>query len=193
MEQLNIFDESLQKPVPVVVLPKAVVIPSTQSIERLKTTTARDTTFSKSTLTPRQEKLRNFFYAKSDKKYRNEEERISAYEYWLLENGYSCEKYTYHYFDDLKNGRERNNMTSIRQMRKDLRKLRMSDDVQKIITTNGYAHSVEEANDHLDGIWSHIIAELDVYHKECKKLKINGQQRLTFGKERSEIQAILTD
>lgn len=142
-------------------------------------------------LTDRQWKLHDFFSL--GKRFKNEEEMIEGYENWLLQMGYTRPEYSYHYFEDKKNNVPRHNMGSLRAMRADKRALRNADIIQKTVTDDGFAKTLEEEEQFFDGWWGRIARELKLYYKCKKKRRLNRQQRLTFGRERSEIQTILED
>ena len=142
-------------------------------------------------LNSRQWKLHDFFSL--GLRFKNEEELIEAYELWLLKMGYTKPEYSYNYFEDKKNGAQRNNMGSIRALRKDKNALRKADIIQKTVTDQGIAKTTEEEDDFFNRWWGRLAGELKLYHHCRKKSNKNGQKRLTFGKEREEIQTILQD
>lgn len=142
-------------------------------------------------LNSRQWKLHDFFLL--GRRYQNEEELIEGYENWLLQMGYTKPEYSYNYFEDRKSKKPRHNMGSLRAMRKDKRALRKADIIQKTITDDGIAKTTKEEDDFFDKWWGRIAGELKLYYGCKKKSNKHRQQRLAFGKERTEIQTILED
>lgn len=146
-------------------------------------------------LTPRQWKLYNFI--KQSLGFPNQETLLSEYEHFLR-NEYDNYKISleqlqdlsYGYFTDLEYGRHYSNMTSARNLRKDIRELKSDDTIQKIISVNKIAESVEEAEKYLDSKLSKILKELKLYHKEKTKLEKHFQKRLVFNQERDIIIAV---
>ena len=137
-------------------------------------------------LTPRQWKLYEFM--KLGIEYDTQQDFLMAYEYSVLLE--AC-KYSYGYFDDVSAGVDWNNMSSARNLRKDLLAIRESDLIQKIIVKNKIATTVEEAHTHLENRLKTILNQLKIYWKEKAKLEKHYQTRLTFGVERDFIEAVL--
>jgi hypothetical protein len=139
-------------------------------------------------LKPRQWKLYTFL-KETREKFKKQEEMLLAYETWLLEN---CEhsKYSYGYFSEREQGKHYSDMTSARNMRKDIQELKKDDTIQKVICTNKLADSVEEAEKHLTKTLAKILRELKLYHKQKAKLEKHLQTRLTFNQEKEIIEAV---
>jgi len=139
-------------------------------------------------LTPRQWKLYTFL-KETREKYKKQEEMLLAYETWLLEN---CEhsKYSYGYFSEREQNKHYSDMTSARQMRKDIQELKKDDTIQKVICTNKLADTVQEAETHLKKTLGKILRELKIYHKQKEKLEKHLQTRLTFNQEREIIESV---
>ena len=87
---------------------------------------------------------------------------------------------SYGYFTDLEYGRHYSNMTSARNLRKDIRELKSDDTIQKIISVNKIAESVEEAEKYLDSKLSKILKELKLYHKEKSKTRKTLPKKISF-------------
>ena len=146
-------------------------------------------------LTPRQWKLYNFI--KQSKGFENQQELLSEYERFVKLEYYNgkitlgqLSDYMYGYFDDLEKGKHYSNMTSARNLRKDIRQLKSDDTIQKIISVNKIAESVEEAEKYLERKLIKLLKELKLYHKEKAKLEKHFQTRLTFNQERDVIIAV---
>ena len=139
-------------------------------------------------LTPRQWKLYTFL-KETKEKFNKQEEMLLAYETWLLEN---CEhnKYSYGYFGEKAQGKHYSDMSSARDMRKDIQELKKDDTIQKVICTNKIADTVQEAETHLNKTLGKILRELKLYHKQKEKLEKHLQTRLTFNQEREIIESV---
>jgi len=142
-------------------------------------------------LTPRQWKLYTFLKENNDKTFKNQEEILAAYENYLLQRGFNDNKYSYNYFEEKRANKHYSDMTSARNMRKDLRELRSNDQIQKIITKDKIANTYEEAVDYLTKKKIKALRELKLYWKEVHKLEKDQQRRLVFGEEREYIEALL--
>ncbi len=138
--------------------------------------------------TPRQWKLYTFLKGTTEV-FSKQEHLLASYENWLLQN---CEntKYSYGYFSERDSGVHYIDMSSGRAMRKDLQVLKRDDTIQKIITTNKIADTVEEAEVYLKRKLAKILRELKGYHKEKAKLEKHFQVRLVFNQEREIITAV---
>jgi len=110
-------------------------------------------------------------------------DQINEVEEYVLENGYG-------YLDEFNRGKEWNNMSSARALRKDIKALQNSDVIQKVIVKTKLADTVEEAKEHLEKKLNRILRELKTYHKEKSKLENHLQTRLQFNQERDIILAV---
>jgi predicted RND superfamily exporter protein len=130
------------------------------------------------------------FLKLQEKPFKTQESMLEAYEDWLQRH-FAGNEYSYGYFEEKALGKHFSDMTSGRNMRKTLRKLRENDTIQKIIGTNKIVNSVEEAEKVLAKRKAKWLKEAKIYWKEIKKLEKHLQTRLVFGKERDTIEAVL--
>ena len=148
-----------------------------------------------SDLTPRQWKL--YEYLKEQPNYQTQKALINNYELWLSKNGYNNEKYSYGFFQEIQERisndvqAEFANLSSARNLRKDLKALRTNPLIQKVIVVGKIANSVKEAEDYLERKLAKLSKEWKLYHIEKKKLEKHLQTRLTFASERDFIEAVL--
>ena len=142
-------------------------------------------------LTPRQWKLYEFLKLNNGKTFGKQENMLVEYENWLVRECLSSTLYSYHYFEEKRAGKHYSDMTSGRQLRKDLNELKKDETIQKVIIGNKIANTEEEARKGLEKQKVKALRELKLYWTQVKKLEKNLQQRIVFGKERDHIEALL--
>ena len=143
----------------------------------------------KNDLTSRQWKLYNFMKA-NPQGFDTQEELLFNYETELLWESEPNTDLVYGYYDDLRDEKDWNNMSSARAMRKDIKALRDSDIIQKVIVGTKLAETTDEAKEHLERKLSNILRQFKTYHKEKKKLEKHLQTRFVFNQEKEIINAI---
>ena len=156
-------------------------------------------------LKPRDWKVYEFL--KEYKDYENQEKMLKDYELWIgikyleirkpdLTVFEYKEKYSFGYIkeiidrDSKGNNVDYANLSSGREFRKTLQRLRNHPTIQKVITSKGIANTVEQAKDYLERKQTKILKQLKEYHIEKDKLEKHLQTRLQFNKERDFIEAI---
>lgn len=144
----------------------------------------------KSELTPRQWRLYEFLKAHNGVKM-TQKELLDSFDYEM--NVRCLDNCTYGYFEELVQNPERHfsNMTSARWLRDDLKALRMSDIVQKVLVQGKIANTKEEALAYLESKKAKALGELKLYWKELRKLEKHFQMRFADGKQRDYIEALL--
>ena len=122
--------------------------------------------------------------------FKKQEDMLVAYENYVLATYFNSE-YSFNYFEEKRACKHFSDMSSARAMRKTIERLRANDIIQKVIVTNKVAGSVKEAQDYLLRKKIKTLKELKSYWKDIERLEKHFQQRLVFGKEREQIEAIL--
>jgi len=139
-------------------------------------------------LTPRQWKLYEFLKLQEEEM--TQEVFLQNYELWLLKNN-EQNKYSYDYFYEFREEKPYVNMTSGREMRKDIEVLRNNDLIQKVILKTKIAETEEEAIEYLKKKRIRALKVLKAYWKDVKRLEKHHQKRLVFNHERDTIEALL--
>ena len=149
----------------------------------------------KSHLTPRQWKLYDFLKQTTldNKRFKNQQEMLNSYEIWLIRNGHNSSAYSFGYFDDVKSGKHFSNYSSAREMRDDLRAIKIEPTIQKIVLTFGLATSHEQALKKLKKDKINVLRRLKDIYIQLDKLEQDQQMRLVFNKERDTIEALLKE
>lgn len=144
-------------------------------------------------LTPRQWKLYEFLKQTTldERKFKNQQEMLNSYEIWLIRNDFTKATYSYGYFDDVKSGKHFSNYSSAREMRDDLRAIKIEPTIQKIVLTFGLATSHDQALKKLKKDKINALRKLKDIYIQLDKLEQDNQMRLVFNKERDTIEAIL--
>lgn len=134
-------------------------------------------------LTPRQWSLYRFL--KRGVEFKNQEEMLASYDEW-------CDKDDrYGYYREKENGVHHSNMTSARNMRKDIHALKRDGIIQKVIISGKIAQSYDEAIGYLDREKARALRVLESYWAQVEKLEKDNQTRLVFGQERDHIEALI--
>lgn len=144
------------------------------------------------TLTSRQWRLYDYLKREALKgNKQTQRQMIEGYEAYLFERGYTDATLSYHYYEEVKDGKHFADMTSARQLREDLRALRENDTIQKIIVAGKIANTVDEAIACLNARKIKALKELKLYWKEVEKLEKQFQVTFVKGTTRQHIEAVL--
>ena len=124
--------------------------------------------------------------------FKTNQEKLEAYEYWLLANYYATE-YSYGYFEEKRANKHFSDMSSAREMRKTEEKLRLNGKTHKTITGKGLAKTKDEALTYLSKKQARALRVLKSYWTELRKLEQDHQMTFIHGQDRDYIEALVKE